>query len=113
MYTVKEWVNFAGAKYVQLEESFQLAPGVALIQTPGHTVGHQSIAVDTATGLELIVAQAAYTAAEFESYRTPTPQSTDNASSIEAYVQSIRVLHDMNPKRAYFNHDSTVWHAET
>jgi hypothetical protein len=71
------------------------------------------VVVTKADGLELIVGQAAYTAAEFDSYRTSSPHRRNDVWSISAYAESLKTLHASRPHRAYFSHDSTVWQAET
>jgi N-acyl homoserine lactone hydrolase len=47
-YTVREWVDFAGAVYVEHDGDVEVLPGIRLITTPGHTAGHQSVVVDDA-----------------------------------------------------------------
>lgn len=108
-YTVNEWLHFEGARYHLLDGPLELTHEVSIVPTPGHTAGHQSVAVATAAGLHLVVGQAAYTAAEFESYRTATPQARDDAWSMKAYAESLYALHRLAPRWAYFSHDSTVW----
>jgi len=46
-YTVREWVDFDGATYVEHEGEVELLPGIRLLPTPGHTDGHQSVLVET------------------------------------------------------------------
>ena len=43
-----EWFDFAGARYELLDGDAEIADGVRVVATPGHTVGHQSVFVDTA-----------------------------------------------------------------
>jgi N-acyl homoserine lactone hydrolase len=45
-YTVREWVDFAGASYVEHDGEVEVLPGVRLLPTPGHTAGHQSVLVE-------------------------------------------------------------------
>ena len=45
-YTVREWVDFDGAAYVEHDGEVEILPGVRLLPTPGHTAGHQSVVVD-------------------------------------------------------------------
>lgn len=78
-YTVPEWLTFPGADYRLLDGRFKLGRFVELLPTPGHTRGHQSVAVASPGGLEIVVAQAAYTAAEFESYASESPEVRDDA----------------------------------
>jgi N-acyl homoserine lactone hydrolase len=46
-YTIREWVDFDGATYVEHEGEVELLPGIRLVPTPGHTDGHQSVLVVT------------------------------------------------------------------
>jgi N-acyl homoserine lactone hydrolase len=46
-YTIREWVDFDGATYVEHEGEVDLLPGIRLLPTPGHTDGHQSVLVET------------------------------------------------------------------
>lgn len=65
-YTIPDWVQFEGAAYRQIEGDVELASGVRVISTPGHTPGHQSVLVESARGLEAIVGQAAEDFADYE-----------------------------------------------
>jgi N-acyl homoserine lactone hydrolase len=56
-YTVREWVDFPGATYVEHDGEAEVLPGIRLLPTPGHTDGHQSVLVDEA---ELIGGDVAY-----------------------------------------------------
>ena len=53
-YTIREWVDFDGATYVEHEGEAEVLPGIRLLPTPGHTNGHQSVLVDTPDGLVVI-----------------------------------------------------------
>jgi N-acyl homoserine lactone hydrolase len=46
-YTIREWVDFDDATYVEHEGEVELLPGIRLLPTPGHTDGHQSVLVET------------------------------------------------------------------
>jgi glyoxylase-like metal-dependent hydrolase (beta-lactamase superfamily II) len=43
---VRKVFDISGLKYRSLEGDFEVIPGVKLIQTPGHTEGHQSVVVE-------------------------------------------------------------------
>jgi glyoxylase-like metal-dependent hydrolase (beta-lactamase superfamily II) len=116
-YTVAEWVEFPGANYVPVQGRHPISAHLELFPTPGHTPGHQSLLVRWGSHLEIIVAQAAYTAAEFESFRDlepsdPTLQAyiQSNATwSSESYADSIAALWRLEPQRAFFSHDPVIW----
>jgi N-acyl homoserine lactone hydrolase len=49
-YTIREWVDFDGATYVEHEGEVEALPGIRLLPAPGHTDGHQVVVVETAEG---------------------------------------------------------------
>lgn len=46
-YTIREWVDFDGATYVEHEGEVEVLPGIRLLPAPGHTDGHQVVVVET------------------------------------------------------------------
>ena len=117
-YTVAEWVDFPGASYVPIHGAHSLSENVQLIATPGHTPGHQSLVVRSQGRVDLIVGQAAYTAAEFRLFcRRHDGDAGElhrciesNATwSREAYVASLEALECIQADRAYFSHDARAW----
>jgi N-acyl homoserine lactone hydrolase len=65
-YTVPEWVEFDGARYVELDGEAEIAPGVRVLPTPGHPLGHQSVLVETDDGLVVVAGDVAYRWEDFE-----------------------------------------------
>jgi N-acyl homoserine lactone hydrolase len=49
-YTIREWVDFDGATYIEHEGEVELLPGIRLLPAPGHTDGHQVVVVETGEG---------------------------------------------------------------
>jgi len=45
-YTIREWVDFKGATYVEHNGEVELLPGIRLLPAPGHTDGHQVVVVE-------------------------------------------------------------------
>jgi len=112
-YTVSEWVRFAGATYEQLAGDAEVAPGVSVIATPGHTPGHQSVRVETdgpfaKGGSVLLAGHAAYTAAEYAGDE-PAPGGDWDG---DEYARSLALLRSLNPQRVYFSHHAAVWTKE-
>ena len=60
-YTIPEWVEFDGATYVEHDGEAEIAPGVRVLPTPGHTAGHQSVLVETDDGLVVLAGDVGYT----------------------------------------------------
>ncbi|MDJ0785995.1 MAG: N-acyl homoserine lactonase family protein [Myxococcota bacterium] len=108
-YTIPEWVDFEGALYVPVSGPHAISEHLELLPTPGHTPGHQSLRVHAPEGAELVVAQAAHTAAEFESFVSGDFEPPEGHWSPEAYVSSLEALAACNPVRAYFSHDAQAW----
>ena len=92
-HTIVEWVDFPEARYEAVEGDREIAPGISVLATPGHTPGHQSVTVRTGDGLVLIVAQAAQDARSF---------ATGVADA------SVRRLRELNADRIHFSHDRAV-----
>lgn len=109
-YTVPEWVNFEGADYVIVEGDTQVASGVRVISTPGHTRGHQSLVIDTPDGTVALAGQAIYSKLEYEHIRmTGTVPEGDSPPDPAGYLASATRLLELEPRRVYFSHDRSVW----
>jgi N-acyl homoserine lactone hydrolase len=63
-YTVPEWVDFAGATYVEHDGEAEILPGVQLLPAPGHTAGHQIVLVETDEGPIVLGGDVGYSFAE-------------------------------------------------
>ena len=125
-YTVPEWVDFAGANYVPVHGKHSISARLELLPTPGHTPGHQSLLMHSGSDTEVIVAQAAHTAAEFQLFQgsgIADPDDRDYATlrryvesnatwSEESYMSSLAALWRLHPRRAFFSHDALVWRRE-
>ncbi len=46
-YTIREWVEAPGVRYVPVDGEFELLPGLQLVPAPGHTPGMQMVVVET------------------------------------------------------------------
>src|SRR4051794_818687 len=46
-YTIREWVDAPGVRYVPVDGELELLPGVRLLPAPGHTPGTQVVVVET------------------------------------------------------------------
>ncbi len=46
-HTILDWIDAPGTDYHHIAGDHDLAPGVRIVATPGHTPGHQSLAVAT------------------------------------------------------------------
>lgn len=88
-----EWIDFSGARYERLRGDAEVAPGVRVLFAPGHTPGHQAVALDTDDGLVLIAGQAAQDARAFA------------AGEADPSLARLRAL---NAERIHLSHDRVV-----
>jgi N-acyl homoserine lactone hydrolase len=65
-YTIRSWVEFEGATYVEHDGEAEIVSGVRVLPTPGHTPGHQSVLVDTDDGLVVLAGDVGYNWPQFE-----------------------------------------------
>jgi glyoxylase-like metal-dependent hydrolase (beta-lactamase superfamily II) len=107
-HTILEWVDFPSARYVQLAGDHEPFDGLRIVATPGHTAGHQSLAVETDHGLVVLAGQAVYTVDEWAG--TPDElEGRTTARDQEAYDRSLERLHGLEPTLVHFGHDRRSW----
>jgi N-acyl homoserine lactone hydrolase len=70
-YTVREWVDFPGATYVEHDGEAEILPGIRLVPAPGHTAGHQIVVVETDDGPVVLGGDVGHWFDELESGETP------------------------------------------
>lgn len=108
-YTVSEWVDVPGLSYELLDDEAEVAPGLRLIPTPGHTAGHQSLVVATDGGTVVLAGQAVQTRREWEGTADEATSGEPTAFDREAYAGSVRRLRALDPVRVHFAHDPETW----
>ncbi len=108
-YTVPEWAHIEAHRLRLGRDDEEIAQGISLLHTPGHTPGHQSVVVDTGSGLELIAAQACWSCEEFTAGQVDTgdlhadewagaaAESLDRLRRLDADV--VHLSHDRRPLR--------------
>jgi glyoxylase-like metal-dependent hydrolase (beta-lactamase superfamily II) len=104
------WFDFMGARFELLDGDTEILPGLSVITTPGHTVGHQSVRVEAADGTsDLLIGDAAYTPRQ---YRDPDSDDLPDgqARDVAAWRRSVRRIQSL-PGRVHFCHNTEVIHA--
>ena len=91
-YTIREWVDFDGATYVEHEGEVELLPGVRLLPTPGHTAGHQAVLVETPDGLVVLGGDVAY------SFRELGAGDTEGKRRVLDLAAPTWLAHDPEPR---------------
>ena len=108
LYTVPDWATVPDARLRLSTDGEEIASGVTILHTPGHTPGHQSVSVETANGLELLAGQACWTCREFETMTAASSDAHDETWRAAA-ADSLQRLRDLQPQRAHFAHDTATW----
>jgi N-acyl homoserine lactone hydrolase len=107
-YTVAEWIDVPSLTYELLDGEIEVAPGLRLIPTPGHTAGHQSLVLDAQDGSVVLAGQALQSCAEWEGSQEPSASGASTATD-PRYPSSVDRLRSFDPVRVHFAHDPAVW----
>jgi N-acyl homoserine lactone hydrolase len=103
-----EWFDVMNAKFELLDGDTEILPGLRVIATPGHTVGHQSVLIDSADGLsDALVGDAAYKPRQYlnpASGELPEGQASD----VTAWRASVDRIRGAAPDRVHFCHDTEI-----
>jgi len=106
-----EWFDFAGARFELLDGDADIAEGVRVVATPGHTIGHQSVIVDTGEGDAVMIGDAAYTPGIYKKgAQADTSMWPGQYSDRDTWVRSLDRLHAMHAHAVHFCHDTRVFH---
>ena len=107
-HTILDWIDAAGTDYRSIDGDHALVDGVRILSTPGHTPGHQSLAVEDEGGIRVLAGQAVYTAGEWAGDATAR-EGRSRAPDPAAYARSIERLRTLEPVEVRFGHDARVW----
>ena len=92
--------------YLPTDGRAQVAKGVAVVPTPGHAPGHQSLSVDLArTGRVVLCGDAVFTRDNLERDQIPAPDPV----AARASLALIRDLVEGDLGRAFPSHDATAF----
>ncbi|MDH4112385.1 MAG: MBL fold metallo-hydrolase [Actinomycetota bacterium] len=108
-YTVAEWVDVPGLTYELLDGETEVAPGLRLIPTPGHTAGHQSLVIDAPGGAIVLAGQAVQSRGEWEGAEGQGASGRSGATDPDVYAHSVDRLRSLDPARVHFAHDPSIW----
>ncbi len=92
-YTIREWVDAPGVRYVAVDGELELMPGIRLLPAPGHTPGSQVVVVDSGGRPVVIVGD---TAVSFEDLDSP---QTDGQ----------RLVRALDPELVWLAHAHEPW----
>jgi N-acyl homoserine lactone hydrolase len=93
---LEEWVRFPGESYVEVDGDAELFDGISVLFTPGHSPGHQAVAVETGQGTVVLAGDVTYSMRELIAGGQP----------------SIDRIHGLHPTRVYLAHHQEPWAPE-
>jgi glyoxylase-like metal-dependent hydrolase (beta-lactamase superfamily II) len=105
-----DWFDFMGARFELLDGDTEILPGLSVMATPGHTIGHQSVRVAAADGsTELLIGDAAYTPRQ---YRDPDSDELPDgqAADVAVWRESVRRVQSVHG-RVHFCHSTQIAHS--
>ena len=107
-YTIVDWIDFPGARYEQVAGDHEVAPGIRVYATPGHSPGHQSLVVETRDGTLLLAGQAVYSHGEWSGVAGER-EGASVARDQPAYARSVARLKALDPTQVLFGHSRRGW----
>lgn len=106
-YTVPEWAEVSEDRLRLVNGDKEIASGIWLLSTPGHTPGHQSLQVDTTNGLVLLAAQCVFRASEML-HNEPSASNLHDETWADVARASLERLRQRAPVTVHFSHDTDV-----
>jgi glyoxylase-like metal-dependent hydrolase (beta-lactamase superfamily II) len=111
-----DWLGFMNARFELLDGDTEVLPGLAVITTPGHTVGHQCVVVRSGASAthdsvsDVMIGDAAYTP---RLYRGPADEKLPpgQASDPAAWRDSLGRIRSTGAAQVHFCHHTDVIHA--
>jgi len=113
-FDVLDWIDFPGADYRRVDGEYEVVPGVRLFPTPGHTLGHQAVVIETDEGTAVVAGQVPYDHVEWECIRLEGSMFEGAAENVvvgdpETYLVSALRVVELSPRHAHFPHDPVTW----
>jgi N-acyl homoserine lactone hydrolase len=105
-HTIPGLVDFAGASYELLDGEAEIWPGLRLLPTPGHTVGHQSLVVETRQGRVVLAGQAMERASDFAAATFAHELRSGGYATEASYPDWIGGIAALEPVQVLFAHDT-------
>ena len=108
-YTVAAEVDVEGGSWDVREGDHVPLDGIRVLATPGHSPGHQSVAVDTDAGRLLLAGQIFRDASGFARAVTAHRLAESGYEDPPAFPDWLPRLLALEPYRVVFGHDHAVW----
>jgi N-acyl homoserine lactone hydrolase len=105
----RHW-DHAGLRYHPVDGDVDLYPGLRLVETSGHTTGHQSVLISLPrTGLVLLAIDAVMLARLFVPDRPATAADEDPEELRNSTAKLIDLARQLDVRLVVFGHDGAQW----
>ena len=104
-YTDATWALAPKAQRRSLDGDLEIAEGVTILATPGHTAGHQSLLIETGDERIVIAGQAVWNSIEYVD-EVANPSNSETSELRISAVESIRRIKSLRPSAVFFSHCS-------
>ncbi len=106
-YSDRTW-DYDGVKLVPITGDFEVAPGITLYETPGHTVGHYSLLVGSGSRRPMLFAfDVVYTQDAYDRGVQPGFH-VDPVAGVRS-IRRLKTLAEDHGADVYFSHDMAAW----
>jgi N-acyl homoserine lactone hydrolase len=106
-YTVPDWAVIADDPLRLVHGDQEIAEGISLLSTPGHSPGHQSVLVEAVGDRVVIAAQCAFGASELRTGEPASSNLHDETWEVAAR-DSLQRLRSLAPFTAHLSHDPEI-----
>jgi N-acyl homoserine lactone hydrolase len=108
-YTIAPWAAISADRLRRAHGDEEIAEGVRLVATPGHSPGHQSVAVEGGGRRVVLAGQCALRARELHT-GAPAPTNLHDASWHVIARDSLARIRSLAPAAVHLSHDPVVTH---
>ena len=105
-YTVPDWAAVPTARAKVIDGDAQVAPGVTVMLTPGHTPGHQAVVIRGGGEVVVIAAQCVFRRSAWRDGAEAA--NLHDASWQDQARASVERLRALKPARVFLSHDEAV-----
>ena len=92
-YTIREWVDAPGVRYLPVDGELELLPGLRLVPAPGHTRGSQVVVVETGARPVVICGDVAVWFGELD----------------EPQTEGQKLVRALHPEEVWLAHEHEPW----
>ena len=108
-YPIVGLYDFPDARYELHGGEADVAPGIHVVPTPGHTPGHQSLIVETDAGRVVLAGQAVNGATDYSRAQYASELRRSGSDEEVIVPEWLERLQEFDPVLVLFAHDNATW----